>query len=70
MAEGVLVLLYLNIFLVCGVVLRHAFSRLSKLIPYTVRCCRRRRRHGVPAELCPRSGRPRRARPAYASERC
>lgn len=34
---GVYVLLYLNVFLVFGVLLRHVFSRLSKLIPYTVR---------------------------------
>eukprot|EP00966_Prymnesium_polylepis_P199751 4629423-Prymnesium_polylepis.1 len=35
-SDGVVVLLYLNIFLVVGVLLRHIFSHLSKLIPYTV----------------------------------
>ena len=36
MSAGVLLVLYLNIFVLIGVVLRGVFSRLSWLIPYTV----------------------------------
>ena len=33
---GAVVLLYLNVFLLIGVLLRHVFKRLSSIIPYTV----------------------------------
>ena len=35
-SSGVVVLFYLNLFLLAGLVLRHFFSRISNLIPYTV----------------------------------
>ena len=34
---GALVLLYVNSFLLAGVLLRHFFKRLSRIIPYTAR---------------------------------
>ena len=33
---GSLVLLYINVFLLIGVLMRHTFARLSSVIPYTV----------------------------------
>ncbi len=40
MAQGVVTLLYLNLFLLVGVLLRHFFRRISAIIPYTVSAAR------------------------------